>query len=55
MDYSKKESWTVEMLEKTLVCYTVLQPHEWGNFERLWKAKLDCEKNIGGIIRPVTQ
>ncbi|MFB0845781.1 hypothetical protein [Paenibacillus oleatilyticus] len=52
MDYSKKESWTVEMLEETLVLHTVLRSEEWGNFDLLWKAKLDCEKSIGGIIRP---
>lgn len=52
MDYSKKENWTVEMLEEALVLYTVLQSDERGNFDRLWKAKLDCEKVRGAVIRP---
>jgi hypothetical protein len=51
-DNSRKENWTVEMLERTLVCHTVLQPDERGNFDRLWKAKLDCEKTMGCIMHP---
>lgn len=52
MDYSKKESWNVEQLEQTLVFHTVLKPDELGDFERLWKAKLDCEKTMGCVMRP---
>ncbi|WP_127486559.1 hypothetical protein [Paenibacillus ehimensis] len=52
MDFSKKNNWTVEMLEKTLVLHTVIRPDEWGNFDLLWRAKFECEKSIGGIIRP---
>lgn len=52
MDYTKKENWTVRMLEQALVCHTVLQPNERGDFERLWKAKLECEKVIGGVMLP---
>lgn len=55
MDYSKKESWTLEQLEKTLEFYTVLRPEERGNFDLLWKAKKECEANMGVIIRPVGQ
>lgn len=52
MDYSRKESWTVELLEKTLEYHTVLSPDERGDFEKLWKAKLQCEANMGVLIRP---
>ncbi len=41
------------MLQKALVLHTVIRPEERGNFDLLWKAKLECEKSIGGIIRPV--
>lgn len=40
------------MLEKTLVLHTVLRPEERGNFDLLWVAKLDYDKNVGGIIYP---
>ncbi|MFB0845651.1 hypothetical protein [Paenibacillus oleatilyticus] len=52
MDFTKKNNWTVEMLEKPLVLHTVLRPEERGNFDLLWVAKLDCEKTVGGIIYP---
>jgi len=52
IDYSQKKYWTVELLEYTLTNYTVLDQKERGNFDLLWKAKLDCEKNVGNVIRP---
>lgn len=51
-DYSKKENWTVEMLEQTLMNHTVLKADEMGDFEKLWMAKLDCEETIGVTIQP---
>lgn len=53
--YSRRDNWTVDMLERTLVCHTVLQPDEWGNFDRLWRAKLACEKTMGCVMRPVRE
>ncbi len=52
IDYSQKHFWTVQLLEETLKYHTVLRPEEYGNFDLLWQAKLDCEKTIGGVIRP---
>ncbi|MFB0847283.1 hypothetical protein [Paenibacillus oleatilyticus] len=52
IDYSQKKYWTIELLEETLGNYTVLKQEERGDFELLWQAKLDCEKNLGGVIRP---
>lgn len=52
IDYSQKHFWTVQLLEETLKYHTVLRPEECGNFDLLWQAKLDCEKTIGGVIRP---
>lgn len=52
MNYALKESWTVELLEKTLENYTVLSPEERGDFDKLWQAKLKCEENLGIKIRP---
>jgi hypothetical protein len=52
VDYTRKDNWTVEMLERTLVFHTALRPDERGNFDRLWKAKLVCEKTMGCIMRP---
>jgi len=53
LDYSKKENWTIEILERTLEYHTILCPEERGNFELLWKAKMDCEEVMGIIIRPI--
>lgn len=52
IDYSQKRFWTVDLLEETLKNYTVLKSNEQGNFELLWKAKLECEKTSGTVIRP---
>lgn len=52
IDYSQKVFWTVQLLEETLKNHTVIKPNESGNFDLLWQAKLDCEKTIGGVIRP---
>jgi len=52
VDFSRKESWTVELLEKTLEYHTVLSPDERGNFNKLWRAKEQCEANMGIRIRP---
>lgn|GEM_PF-1538519 len=52
MDYSKKENWTVEQLEKVLEHYTFVKPEERGNFDLLWEAKLKCEETMGIQIRP---
>lgn len=52
IDYSQKHFWSLQLLEETLKNYTVLRPNENGNFDLLWLAKLECEKAIGGVIRP---
>lgn len=52
VDYSQKKYWTVDLLEETLNYHTVLKPHEKGNFNLLWQAKLDCEKLMGHVMRP---
>ncbi|MBO8163915.1 MAG: hypothetical protein H0Z34_09405 [Brevibacillus sp.] len=55
MEYSRKESWTKEMLLETLPYYTVLKEDEKKSFDLLWQAKLDCEKTRGAIISPVNK
>lgn len=52
IDYSLKKFWTVYLLEEILKNYTVIDPKEHGDFELLWQVKLDCEKNVGFVIRP---
>lgn len=52
LDYSKKESWTLEQLELTLTNYTVLEEYEKGNFSRLWQVKLALEEVVGSTIEP---
>jgi len=52
VDYSRKESWTVGLLEKTLDQYGALAPEARGDFGKLWRAKLDYEARTGIRIRP---
>ena len=52
MDYSKKESWTVGLLERVLEHCGALAPEARGDFGKLWQAKLDCEARMGIRIRP---
>lgn len=52
VDYSKKENWTKGLLAFTLEQYTELSEEEKESFDRLWVAKLDCEKVTGVIIQP---
>lgn len=52
IDWSEKRYWTVALLQETLPAYTVLESKEVGDFEKLWQAKLDCERVLGSVIRP---
>lgn len=55
IDYSLKENWTKTMLETTLENHCVLTEEERESFDRLWVAKLDCEKVTGTTIHPSTE
>lgn len=52
VDWSEKRYWTVDLLQEVLPFCTVLKINEIGNFEKLWQAKLDCERVLGFVIRP---
>jgi len=55
IDWTKPDFWTVPMLVRALERCTVLEERERGNFELLWKAKLACEENTGGVIHPIDE
>lgn len=52
LDYSIKENWTKSLLAFTLENHCVLSDEERNSFDRLWVAKLDCEKVLGTVITP---